>query len=284
MSLTDEIKKLLRDEDVDLVGVANVERFEHAPEGRRPEDLLHGAKSVIVIGLGIGKGITHTNRNAYSGNRRAIYPYLMYGYVFLNNTLNTMAYKVTRYLEHRGYTALPLPASPPNDSHDNVGAFSNRHAAVAAGFGEFGWNTLLITPEFGPRIRVVSVITDAELEPDPLYSGERICDVEKCKLLCSTACPLGALPAEDSVSLKIGDREFTYANLDKWKCKLGVMGYKKAALGRKDIEIPEGMELNADTWVELRKMEDPWQTIEMAPIGRASLCGKCITFCPVGSK
>lgn len=33
--------------------------------------------------------------------------------------------------------------------------FSNRHAAVAAGLGEIGWNGFCLTPDNGPRQRFV---------------------------------------------------------------------------------------------------------------------------------
>ena len=49
----EEVKEFFRKRDIDFVGIAPVERFIHAPEGRRPTDLLPGAKSVIVIGMHI---------------------------------------------------------------------------------------------------------------------------------------------------------------------------------------------------------------------------------------
>lgn len=281
MSLTDEVKQLILSEDVDKVGIANVERFANAPEGKRPTDLLNGAKSVIVIGIGVGQGVAESNRKAYEeSNRDAIYPYMLYGYNFLNNTLNTVAYKVMRFLEHRGFPTLPLPASPPNDSLKNMGAMSNRHAAVAAGIGEFGWQSLLMTPEFGPRIRVVSIVTTAKLTPSPLYSGEKLCDKEECKLACVRLCPMQAISEKESVSLVIEGREFSYAVIDKWRCKVGTVGLRKCTMGREDIEIPD--EVTPENYLELRKKESPWQTMEMTSVGRASLCGKCINYCPVG--
>ena len=59
------------------------------------------------------------------------------------------------------------------------GFFSQRHAAVRAGLGEFGLSGLVITPQYGPRVRYVSIITEAELEPDPLVK-EKACMRGKC--------------------------------------------------------------------------------------------------------
>ena len=56
MTLTDSIKELIRQNDIDYVGVAPVERFVNAPEGHKPTDLLPGAQSVISIGMRMSKG------------------------------------------------------------------------------------------------------------------------------------------------------------------------------------------------------------------------------------
>lgn len=50
--LTEEVKQLILSNDIDLVGVAPVERFVNAPQGHKPEDLLPGARSVISLGCG----------------------------------------------------------------------------------------------------------------------------------------------------------------------------------------------------------------------------------------
>jgi len=65
--------------------------------------------------------------------------------------------------------------------------FSHRNAAVRAGLGEFGLNNLVLTPEYGPRIRLNSIITSIQLEPDPII-GEKLC-IRGCTL-CLEACAL----------------------------------------------------------------------------------------------
>ena len=65
--------------------------------------------------------------------------------------------------------------------------------AVQAGLGEYGRNGMLITKEFGPRLRLGKVFTDLPLESDgPIRFGVReFCEV--CKR-CAEACPVKALP------------------------------------------------------------------------------------------
>jgi len=74
--------------------------------------------------------------------------------------------------------------------------FSQRHAATRAGLGEFGFSNIVLTPEFGHRVRLVSIITEAELEPDPLLT-KKICLREKCGgkdgPICLRRCVAGAI-------------------------------------------------------------------------------------------
>ncbi len=71
--------------------------------------------------------------------------------------------------------------------------------AVDAGLGEVGRNGLLITPEFGPRVRLCKILTDMPLAPDmPIEFGvEAFCT--KCKL-CARKCEANAISMDDSPS------------------------------------------------------------------------------------
>jgi epoxyqueuosine reductase QueG len=69
--------------------------------------------------------------------------------------------------------------------------FSQRHAAVRAGLGQFGLNNVVVTPRYGPRIRFNSVITSAALPATPLPT-EPLCRGERC-MVCVEACPADAL-------------------------------------------------------------------------------------------
>jgi len=64
--------------------------------------------------------------------------------------------------------------------------------AIDAGLGELGRLGLLITPKYGPRVRLAKVITDMPLVPDsPISFGVReFC--EAC-MLCAEHCPSSAI-------------------------------------------------------------------------------------------
>jgi len=77
--------------------------------------------------------------------------------------------------------------------------------AIDAGLGELGRNGLLITPQYGPRVRLCKIFTDLPLEPDkPIEFGvKEFC--KKCKL-CSEHCEADAISVEDEPSFEISCR------------------------------------------------------------------------------
>jgi epoxyqueuosine reductase len=181
--LTDKVKDFVLTKGATLIGVATIESFSNAPKGHRPRDLLPNAKSIISIGLRI-------NKSSILQLPRTIREYKI-NYDVANQKLNSLAWETARFLENLGYEALAIPASLPYDEKKNFGDMSHKHAAVAAGLGRFGMNNLVLTLDYGPYVRFVTVITSATLRPDrPLT--EDICLLEKC-LKCVKACPAGAL-------------------------------------------------------------------------------------------
>jgi len=180
--LTVAVKKLARSLGADLVGVAQAEAFGEAPKGHRPEELLRGAQSVIVIAIHLlDASLESAPSREYSVT-----------YSVVNQELNRIAFRVARFLQDKGYRALQVPASPPYDVSRNMGDLSHRHAGYLAGLGVFGKNSLLLSTKFGPRIRLVSVITDASLTADKPLDLDLCKDCDKC----IRACPAGALKGE----------------------------------------------------------------------------------------
>ncbi len=109
--------------------------------------------------------------------------------------LDQLAGQIALFLEQDGGRAVPVPSDEPYrhwdaERHYGRGDLSHKHAAQAAGLGRLGKNSLLITPQFGNRVHLVSVVTDVALAPDPVL------DWEPCPqgcTLCLRACPAGAI-------------------------------------------------------------------------------------------
>jgi adenosylcobinamide-phosphate guanylyltransferase len=99
--------------------------------------------------------------------------------------------KIVDYLSESGYTARLLSGAR---QPDFLGGISFCQLASMAGLGCIGRNHVLVTPEYGPRVFLSIIMTDAPLNPDPSFAGS-FC--EECRM-CLDSCPSGAL-REDGV-------------------------------------------------------------------------------------
>ncbi len=66
---------------------------------------------------------------------------------------------------------------------------SHKYLAHLAGLGAFGKNTMIITREFGPKVRFRCILTDTILDYDKPFEEDLCGD---CRL-CIEACPVNAL-------------------------------------------------------------------------------------------
>ncbi|MFX1492516.1 MAG: 4Fe-4S double cluster binding domain-containing protein [Promethearchaeota archaeon] len=157
-----------------LVGFADVEEL--VPN--EYTELPHG----ISIGIRLSDQIVN---NLISGPT----PLYAYHYHVVNHYLNDLAIKVMNYLQRDGHAALPIPASLTIDFKQHRGHLSHKMVATRAGLGWIGKSALLVTNTFGPRVRFVTVLTDA-----PLRMGNPILESQcgDCRN-CVKACPVGAI-------------------------------------------------------------------------------------------
>lgn len=219
-NLTKKVIERARELGADLVGIAPVERFKGAPLRMSPNGLLPEAKSVIVV------AIHHPDATIELSGEPT--PHDIDSYAVQSTAMNPMlddiSFLLARFLEDRGYKALPIAASNIwryrgyKDLEVNFAPdLAHRYAAVAAGLGEIGWNGLCLTPEFGPRQRFVSIITNAELSPSPMYEGEPLCD--KC-MECVKNCPTDAFRKEVKKinEIEIGGKVYKFPDTNKWRC------------------------------------------------------------------
>lgn len=254
MNLTSDVKRLAVDEGADLVGVAGVDAFEQAPEGCRPWDILPGARAVVAAAKHVPKGVLESpNLRVYRSSAR-----------FTEERLNGISHQIAYYLESRGYLASPVQPDVPIDMQRPVpifGDLSHKHAAAEAGLGCIGTSTLLITPKFGPRLRLVSVVTDA-----PLEAGTKL-EEDFCRgcSQCLEACPAGAIQEGGGI--------------DKGKCIRTCMPSGVGGLLRFLREFVE----TEDKEERVKKLRDP-RLLDFHQYLRTGgyACAQCLKVCPVG--
>jgi len=215
---------------VDALGVASVERFKDAPPDLNPLTIMPGCRSVVVF-------IKRILRGSYRGIDEGTHwpSYTTFCYAGLNDMLAKSNYQMARFIEHHGFEAVgvssraslrewgprgpsPAPGKPMREVNMQL-----RIAAVLAGLGEIGWSKVFMSKAFGPRQRIGVILTDAELEPDPIRIGE-LCD--KCKR-CVVECPGGAIPKTKAVSIEVEGKKIEWGDIDLGKCKLTHMGLNR---------------------------------------------------------
>jgi len=106
----------------------------------------------------------------------------------VNELLDHVALRLSGAIQKRGGRALPLPASQILIRERWRGALSHKAVARMAGLGWQGKSLLLVSREFGPRLRLTTVLTDMPLEPDS--PGKNLCG--GCTA-CTDACPASAI-------------------------------------------------------------------------------------------
>lgn len=136
------------------------------------------ARTVIVMGMEMPLPIVETTPSVVH----------MEMYKTANTELDQLAYDLTRRLNRSGYASFFFPRDGFGGMRalreNNRAAFSHVMAAKYAGLGTIGASHCLLTPEFGPRVRFVSVLTSAEISPDAALAKELCIKCEACAKCC----------------------------------------------------------------------------------------------------
>lgn len=257
MTLKEEIILHARHLDIPLIGFAPVDRWRSPPfhpwmpEEFYPDAIWPEARSVIVIGLPVQLPILETSPSIY-------YQEL---YRTVNSLLDMYAYRISLFLDDHGFPSVYVP----RDGYGNLGIlkkravafFSHRHAAYLAGLGSFGWNNVLLTPRYGPRVRFTSIFTTAEM-PGGEIMREQLCI--RCGR-CVDACPVGALPGKDyplglTAAELCRERNERLSNEHRAPCgfciKVCPVGRDRAAFERDGIEYDGSEERLEKAWAHVR--------------------------------
>ncbi len=300
MHLSESIKNYIKTAlDMDLVGIASASALSAEPKGHRPEDLLPGAKSIIVFGRALSDGAMQAMFRAHEDKKiQAQSAYAAYcddlapNFLLINDTFNLATYIEDNF----GAVAMPLPFNVQQsmipDKHPGK-FFADPYgqgmpldiwkAAMAAGLGEFGWSNRFVTAEYGPRQMLSAVLTTLELEADGPYAGPAICLGESCGI-CAKVCPTKAIPGHCSgnCSLKeVEGKSVEVAEINPAACTVAALGMRKEFQGR--VPVPDLIMHNEPREAELMA------AFEKKPVNGLSiehfpryLCERCLIYCPLG--
>lgn len=253
--MKEQIRRYALELGLDDVGFAAASNY-ISPSSPPLESIFPGARSLVIMAL-------QELDNCESGNMQIAFG----GRMDIMEFGRTSNYKIARFIQREfGAKAMTIPLSYPLEmsfkTKGCIGDVSLRHAAVAAGLGQFGRNNLVLHPRLGSRAVFAGLITDLELTSDP--QAEEICT--NCNL-CVEKCPGNALEDEGKTNLM--------------RCLKNSQPYGIAANIRfwaQLLESPpeEQKKMIADEYF--------WKLYQAGFIGFQYFCFNCMKNCPAGNR
>jgi epoxyqueuosine reductase len=179
--LADRIRILAEERGVDFFGIADLTCSRDTIE-EQGGPVVAGFPRAVSMGIILPHAVVDQLRDLTDPAVTATYRHVAYDVV--NIRLDLIASEVSSILQRDGYRVIPVPASKRVDDQRICGIFSHKLAARLAGLGWIGKSCLLVTPEAGPRVRWVTVLTDAPLpstgQPIKARCGTCTSCVESC--------------------------------------------------------------------------------------------------------
>jgi len=186
-NLNTKLETFIREKKIEISGFCSSELLENAPETFRPSRYLQEARSLISLAV-------HLDTEIIKALPDTMIEY-MKEFDRVNKILDEGAIYISEKLKEMGYLSIVIPNRDPDHWTKRRGDLSHRHVARVAGLGEFGYNNLLLVPDYYGAVRFSSIITSASLKPTP-KANTPTC--RKCKK-CIDLCPTGALLPVDNI-------------------------------------------------------------------------------------
>ena len=202
------LQSVIANINTDKIGIVNLDDNKDTNVYRTSVGLLPDAKSVIVMANELFPEVVQYLTSGRKMGELVMRDLFTRNADIVNGHLDWESYKLVKDLHKLDYSGIPLTAGDaPFDTRYLEGMLSYKEAAVIAGMGVTGWNTMLLTPEFGARVRLSCVVTDASLK-NTISSNDYV-PCSDCKGACVKVCPVEALkqPGEDEI-----------CSIDKYLC------------------------------------------------------------------
>jgi epoxyqueuosine reductase len=155
-----------------LVGIASVDSIRNSPSHQNSSEDRWPSQAKSVVVLALKHDTTEPSLDWWDGNH--------------GTAGNRMLISITRQLKRwlrKKYriTATDVPY------YIHKGGIFLKDSAVCAGLGIIGKNNLLITPEYGPRVRLRALFVNVQLDSTYIHNDFKPC--ENCDMPCRKACP-----------------------------------------------------------------------------------------------
>ena len=282
--LTERITEKARSLGASVVGVADVEplkvspshclspkvgmgletRRRDAPDEVAPVEVTWPPDAVSAVVIGVAHPASRPELDWYDGKGTPG-----------NRLLIGMTKELSGWLEQE----YGIPTHRPPYFIESDGVFM-KDAAVHAGLGSIGHNNLVITPEFGPRVRWRVLLLDraaqatGPLDYDP-------CD--GCDEPCRRACPVGAFDetAYDASALGQSELPATDGTYDRITCNAKMSQDVEDAAAALATSDEDQRDL-ADTMNAFEEQEMALTPADGTPTYGVKYCRRCELSCVVG--
>lgn len=253
--MKERIRELALELGADAVGFAAAGNY-RSPLSPPLDSIFPRAATLVVLAFREGAHCESPNMNIAMAGRLSI-----------GDFMKSVTHKVSRFVERECRAkAMIMPLSypstiSPESKFGLIADFSQRHAAVAAGLGNWGRNNLVVHPTLGVRVLFTTVLTDLDLPPDEPLT-ETVCT--NCRL-CVKHCPAGALDEEGKT--------------DQMKCLAHSQPYGTGAtigFWTRFVDSPPAQQK------EMLRSVDFMRLRQAAFLGHQYHCFKCYAVCPIG--
>ena len=182
-----ELEQMAKEQGADLFGVADLATAQNFVCSQGGQYLKKFPRA-ISIGIRLLDAVVDELHK--HEDRAVIFTYEGL-YNSVNSRLDHIALLLAGRIQQADYQAYPIPASQSIDPNRLVGVVSHKLAANLAGLGWIGKSCLLITRNYGPRVRFSTILTDAPFKTgSPM--NEECKDCKACTMICPVEAFIGA--------------------------------------------------------------------------------------------
>ena len=271
MNLRGDLFDFARQPGADSIGVVSADAYESkVPNLQKPSLTATGMKSLVCF-------VKHMLTGSFA--TRDI-PIQSSNSHLCMDQIERISMDLSEWLEARGHLAVPVPpeAADMTLQRSPAGTLDFKWVAEESGVGTVGLELNLLTPDYGPRVYIGVVMTDAVLQPTPKLE-KNLCPGMPCGR-CAVICPAQAIPLRAPLRTSVNE----YRSLDKRACASGAerIGIKPLLLNLRGLILsrPSKARHNAIDHVYWKEF---WQSIN-SKLGAFAACFECFYVCPPGAK